>query len=109
MNLPDFLTNDTEGEIRLTGHRIGLYHVVQHYNDGDSPEMLASRYPSLPLALIYKVIAFYLDNQPEVDAYVVDESNALTMQRRGGKELDVNALRRRLALNGPTVPEPQAR
>ena len=29
MNLPEFLTRDTDGEIRLTGHRIGLYTVAR--------------------------------------------------------------------------------
>ena len=28
MTLPDFLTRDRYGEIRLKGHRIGLYHIV---------------------------------------------------------------------------------
>jgi uncharacterized protein (DUF433 family) len=70
MNLPEFLVDHPDGEIRLTGHRIGLYHVVDRYQDGYSPEMLAELYPTLPLALIHKVIAFYLENQAEVDAYV---------------------------------------
>lgn len=29
MNLPDFLTQHADGDIRLTGHRIGLYSVVR--------------------------------------------------------------------------------
>ena len=39
MNLPDFLTPEPTGEIRVTGHRIGLFHIVQYYNDGYSAEM----------------------------------------------------------------------
>ncbi len=70
MNLPDFLINHADGEIRLSGHRIGLYHVVDRYQEGYSPEMLHEEFPTLPLALIHEVIAFYLENQTEVDAYV---------------------------------------
>jgi uncharacterized protein (DUF433 family) len=70
MNLPDFLTRHAYGEIRLTGHRIGLLHVVDLYNEGYSPEMLLGEFPSLSLALIHKVIALYLENRPEVDAYI---------------------------------------
>jgi uncharacterized protein (DUF433 family) len=70
MNLPEFLVDHPDGEIRLTGHRIGLYHVVYFYNEGFSPEMLVGQFPTLPLALVHKVIAFYLENQAEVDAYV---------------------------------------
>ena len=70
MNLPDFLTQHRYGEIRLTGHRIGLFHIVECYNEGQTPEKIAEQFPTLPLALIYKVFAFYLENRAEVDAYV---------------------------------------
>jgi uncharacterized protein (DUF433 family) len=70
LELPDFLTRNRHGEIRLTGHRIGLLHMVDRYNQGFSPEAILCDYPSLSLALIHKVIAFYLDNQAEVDFYV---------------------------------------
>ena len=70
LELPDFLTRNRHGEIRLTGHRIGLLHMVDRYNQGFSPEAILCDYPSLSLALIHKVIAFYLDNQAEVDSYV---------------------------------------
>ena len=73
MNLPEFLVDHPDGEIRLTGHRISLYHVVYFYNEGFSPEMLVGQFPTLPLALVHKVIAFYLENQAEVDAYVAKE------------------------------------
>ncbi len=76
MQLPDFLFRPSPEEIRLTGHRIGLQHVVDFYNQGFSAEMLLEQFPSLPLALIHKVIAFYLENQAEVDAYVASTANS---------------------------------
>jgi hypothetical protein len=42
MNLPDFLTRDTDDEIRLTGHRIGLYTVVRLYREGKAAEQLGN-------------------------------------------------------------------
>jgi len=105
MELPEFLTQAADGEIRPAGHRIGLYHLVQRYNEGESAEMLAARYPSLPLALMHKVLAFYLENQSDVDAYVASCSEALDGKQRGSKPLDVNALRRRLAGQIPPVTE----
>jgi uncharacterized protein (DUF433 family) len=76
MNLPEFLIDHPDGEIRLTGHRISLRDVVYFYNEGYSPEMLVCQFPTLPLALVHKVIAFYLENQAEVDAYVAAEEAA---------------------------------
>jgi uncharacterized protein (DUF433 family) len=70
MTLPDFLRSDEYGEIFLVGHRITLYHIVKDYQDGCTVEMLAAAYPTLPLALLHKVIAFYLENQAEVEQYV---------------------------------------
>jgi uncharacterized protein (DUF433 family) len=70
MELPDFLYESAYGEIRLKGHRIGLLHIVECYQEGCSAEAIQCEYPTLPLALIHKVIAFYLENQAEVDAYV---------------------------------------
>jgi uncharacterized protein (DUF433 family) len=70
MNLPDFLTQDEFGEIRLKGHRIGLYSVVRRFKEGYSAERIAEEYPSLPSALVKQVLGFYEENVTEVDAYV---------------------------------------
>ena len=106
MTLPDFLTQGERGEIRLTGHRIGLFHLVHYYNEGYSPEMLVCQFPTLPLALVHKVIAFYLENQKDVDDYVARERAAIDQQRATGKHLDIAALRERLKAmhQGETVP-----
>lgn len=86
MPLPDYLHNDT-GEIFLTGHRIALQHIVQRYNDGASPEMLIQQYPTLSLGLVYKVIAFYLENRIPVDTYITELQAEIARQaaqpRRG--------------------------
>jgi uncharacterized protein (DUF433 family) len=56
--------------IRVKGHRVGLEHIVERYREGYSPEQMALDFPGLDLAQIYGIIAYYLHNQPEVDAYV---------------------------------------
>lgn len=70
MTLPDFLRSDEYGEIFLVGHRITLYHIIKDYREGSFAETLAAAYPSLAPALINKVIAFYLENRPEVERYL---------------------------------------
>jgi len=97
MNLPDYLTQETTGEIRVTGHRIGLFHLVHYYNDGYSAEMLVCQYPTLSLALVHKVIAFYLENRAQVDAYVAACHDELVRQHAANpSRIDVAALRQRL-------------
>ena len=97
MNIPEFLSQDDHGDIRLRGHRVHLEHIVRHYNEGYSPEMLLGQFPTLTLALLHKVIAFYLENQTEVDVYVATcraEIEAQAKEPRRGP--DVTELRRRL-------------
>jgi hypothetical protein len=55
--------------------------VVQFYKEGFSPEMLHEQYPTLPLALVHKVIAFYLENQAAVDAYFAECAAEIERQR----------------------------
>ena len=70
--LPDCLHWSPDGEIRVEGHRIGLYHLIHYYNEGYNAEMLLCQFPTLQLVVIHKVIVFYLENREAVDAYVAE-------------------------------------
>lgn len=100
MDLPDFL-NIADGEVRLTGHRVGLYHVICPYIEGHSVEMIAAQMPTLPLALIHKVVAFYLDNQQALDADIASSRARLDSleadTRRTNPAPALAELRQRLA------------
>lgn len=80
MQLPDFLEADDHGFIQVRGHRVGLHHVLRVYQEGYSPEMILDQYPTLPLAVIHKTIAFYLENRTEVDAYVAAHDREMERQ-----------------------------
>lgn len=69
MTLPDFLTQDSDGEIRLAGHRIGLYTLVRLHQEGYPAERIAAELPSLSLDLVRTVLDFYGANRAEVDCY----------------------------------------
>ncbi len=58
--------------IRLKGHRIGLEHIVERYNDGYSAEMIVHELPSLSLEQTYAAITYYLHNKEAVDAYMAE-------------------------------------
>jgi len=71
MKLPPFLTEVEPGVIRLTGHRLNLYHLINcHLTEGFGEEQLQEAYPTLTREEIRDVLAFYSDNRAEVDAYV---------------------------------------
>jgi uncharacterized protein (DUF433 family) len=100
MKLPDFLTEVAYGEIRLTGHRIGLYHVVSRFKEGYSVEQIHEEYPTLSVDLIQKVVDFYLQNKAEADIYVAETEAELDRQYAAGKKLDLEELERRMRARG---------
>ena len=44
------------------------------YNEGAKPEEIAERFPSLALPDIYAIIAYYLRNREELDAYLAQRN-----------------------------------
>jgi uncharacterized protein (DUF433 family) len=96
MKLPPFLTEWPYGEIMVTGHRIGLYHVLVHHNLGQSAAMLHEQFPTLSVELLQDILAFYKSNREEVDAYVSREQAAIDHQRATGKHINLAELQRRL-------------
>ncbi len=64
------LTQLDDGTIIVTGTGIALEIIIARHNAGDTPMEIQEGFPSLELADIYSVIAYYLSNRDEVDAYV---------------------------------------
>ena len=98
MKLPHFLETDAHGLMLLSGHRIGLHDVLHFYCEGYSPEMILGEFPTLSLALVHRTIAFYLENQPEIDDYLRRERAQVEGQRsRASAGPSLNELRERMA------------
>jgi uncharacterized protein (DUF433 family) len=85
MTLPDFLAQDNYGYIHVTAHRVGFGDIVDYYRQGDSPEMLHARFPTIALPIFYKIIAFYLENQAEVEEYCSRHAEEMVRQRAAAR------------------------
>ncbi|HKI36334.1 MAG TPA: hypothetical protein VKA46_31040 [Gemmataceae bacterium] len=101
MTLPAFLSEWPGNEIVLTGYRINLYAVVSRYNEGYSPEGIVDYYDTVPLDLVRKVVAFYLENKAAVDEYVAEYDAELARQAAQGSRIDFDALLKRFAERYP--------
>jgi uncharacterized protein (DUF433 family) len=55
------------GAYRVGDSRVALDVVIGEYPKGADAESIARAYPTLQLADVYAVIAFYLQNRAEVD------------------------------------------
>jgi uncharacterized protein (DUF433 family) len=98
MDLPDFLTQWPSGEIVLTGHQIGLYSVIDLFQQGFSPDQIHGEFPTLDPDLIRRVIAFRAAHQAEVDAYVAEYRAELDRQEAASPPSPaVLRIRRRMA------------
>jgi uncharacterized protein (DUF433 family) len=97
----------SEGAIRVVGTRIGLDVIVSHFNNGESPETIAAKFPTLSLSDAYAVIAFYLRNRREVDTVLAEQdATADALQSKIESQPHYRELRERLLNRKPAVPQP---
>lgn len=68
MTIP--LRTDEHGTIYVSNTRVTLDSIVNFYLQGESPEDLHQGFPTIPLSDIYAVIAYYLANRDEANAYL---------------------------------------
>ena len=84
--MPSEYIEQRNGGYYVAGTRISLDSVVYAFNRGDSPERILERYPLLGKpARVYGAIAFYLDHQAEIDAYL--EAGKREFEASGGPPL----------------------
>ena len=68
--LPIPLWQDEYGAIRVAKTRVTLDVIIAAYQHGDTPHEINKGYPTLNLAEIYAVLAYYMRNREQVDAYL---------------------------------------
>lgn len=70
VNISVPLKTDIDGVVRIGSTRVTLDTVIATFKEGATAEEIVSQYPSLSLASVYAVIGYYLQRQPEIDAYL---------------------------------------
>ena len=97
------LKTDVDGVVRVGGTRVTLDTVVAAFNEGAAAEEIVYQYPSLDLADVYAVIGYYLQQRPDVEAYLrqrqrqADEIRALNEARFDPRGVRDRLLARRTA------------
>src|SRR5882724_3737430 len=67
---PSPLRVDQHGVIRVGNSQVLLDIVIREFNNGAEPEAIAHGYPTLNLADVYGVIAYYLRHRKDMDDYI---------------------------------------
>jgi uncharacterized protein (DUF433 family) len=73
MQLEDYFDFLASNDIRLKGHRIGIESILYEYiHNGQSPEAIRERFPTLSLDQVYATILYYLQNKSQIERYFAD-------------------------------------
>lgn len=95
--IPIPLTTNADGVVLIGGTRVPLETVVNSFNQGSTAEEIAYQYTSLKLSDIYATIAFYLNNQSSVEAYMRERKKISEEVRRlNESRFDTQNIRDRL-------------
>ena len=91
------LDTGADGVVRIAGTRVTLDTVAHAFQEGASAEEIAQQYPSLSLADVYAVIAYYLAHRNEVEAYLHDRGvQAAQVRQQNEQRFDPTGVRGRL-------------
>ncbi len=74
-----------DGVFYIEGTRISLESIVYAFREGCSPESIREDFLGLTLAQVYGAIAFYLDHQPGIDAYLLHRKEQWAAAERTGE------------------------
>jgi uncharacterized protein (DUF433 family) len=64
------LSTDPDGVVRITGTRVPLDTVISAFVAGATAEEISQQFPSLALAEVYQVVAYYLRRPLEIESYM---------------------------------------
>ncbi len=73
-----------EGVYYVSGTRVSLDSIVYAFREGCSPETIHEDFEGLTLAHVYGAIAFYLDHQCDIDAYLLQRKQQWAELERQG-------------------------
>jgi len=63
---------ERNGGLYVAGTRVSLDSVLINFRQGASPEAVVQAFSTLKLSQVYGAIAYYLENQEVIDAYLAE-------------------------------------
>ena len=98
LNDDRYLEVHSANDVRIKGTRVGIEHLLTAYLAGSLPEEICLEFPTISLEQVHGVIAWYLGNQAEADAYLRRWQTESRQARRQQAEGDQAEVIRRIRL-----------
>ena len=89
----DYVTR-VGGAYRIGDTRVSLDSLVYLFREGMSAESMVDSYPALTLEQVHGALAFYLANQNEIDAYLIEGHRAAESQHKQSKRSNAELIAR---------------
>ena len=91
------LVQESDGTVHVTDSRVTLDTLVGAFQKGATAEQVQDSFPSLSLQQIYATIAYYLEHQAEVEAYLkLRREEAASTRKEIESQQDTNGFRARV-------------
>jgi uncharacterized protein (DUF433 family) len=91
------LEQDEQGTIRVKASRITLDTILAAFKKGETAEEISESFPTLDLADIYSIIAYYLHHQEQVEAYLGEQdSKSAQIRQKIEKQYPTSEIRARM-------------
>ena len=91
------LEQDEQGTIRVKASRVTLDTTLAAFKKGETPEEIFESFPTLDLADIYSIIAYYLHHEEQVEAYLREQgSKAAEIRRKIESHYPTSEIRARM-------------
>ena len=95
--MPNEYVANVEGVYQVSGTRVTLDSLVSLFREGMSAESMVESYPALTLEQVHGALAYYLANQKEIDAYLVQDERRAELEHQESRQANaefINKLRR---------------
>ena len=94
-----------EGAYRVGETRVSLDSLVFLFREGMSAESMVDSYPPLTLEQVHGALAFYLANQKDIDAYLIEGQRAAEVQHRQSRRTNAELIAKlQRARNASQIP-----
>src|SRR5271156_3025912 len=80
------------GAYRIGDTRVSLDSLVYLFREGMSAESMVESYPALTLEQVHGALAFYLGNEREIDAYLMEGKCASELQHRQSRQTNAELI-----------------